>query len=97
MTTTYAGQQRFLPSTPAPGVQHWNIPIGPLPLWQRLAGPPARHLIPIMVSCWWFSYGGIWFELMSAAHDVVCTGCPWCGWTGQASFLALTTGRKDAA
>lgn len=48
MTTTYTGRQRYLPSTPAPGVQHWHIPIGPLALWQYLAGPP-EHLIPIPV------------------------------------------------
>jgi hypothetical protein len=48
MTTTYTGQQRFLPTTPAPGVQHWHIPIGPLALWQYFAGPP-EHLIPIPV------------------------------------------------
>jgi len=29
MTTTHTGQQRFLPSTPAPGVEVWHFPIGP--------------------------------------------------------------------
>jgi len=37
------------------------------------------------------------FALLNAAHDVICTGCPWCRWTGQASFLALTTGTGDPA